>query len=65
VSNKKWSGENFGCSLFPFVEADQTFNEVGHGLVSTSRLLLVITRLHGLALSALEERVLQALLQVL
>ena len=53
------------CSLFPLVKADKALNEIGHRLISTSSLLLVVRGLLWLTLSALKETVLQALLHVL
>ena len=32
-------------SLFPLVETSETLNEIGHGLISTTRLLLIEARL--------------------
>ena len=44
-------------SFFPLVLADQALNEVGHRLISASRLLLIVARLLRFALLASEEAV--------
>ena len=52
-------------SLFPLVETSETLNEIGHGLISTTRLLLIVARLLWFALSTSKETVLETSLHVL